>query len=558
MNKPFAAYYLLIIALMPVTTWLRSQDIPASTVPERLEVCTDRTMYISGENILFSAIIFSNNDYSHILYCELIAPGGNRISGGKYQAENSSFQGCLQIPEETITGIYYLKSYTRFMRNGSPESYHYIMLKIINPYRAEVLTAYEAEDTVFPAGEKTGGPLSDMPLSISLEKKIYAPREGIRFTVSGNRSKDLPLKLCLAVIPELVYAESPGRVKTADPSYNNLQFYPETRGISLSGELLEKETGLPIPNALVNLSIIGDKDAMAIRTDSAGRYFFALPGYEGNRDIFLCSENITGKSPEIFIDNDFCPLPVNLQPPAFHLTEKEVKTAYRLAVNQKVSSIFTKDTVSGKQMPQQNGKPFYGEPTQVLVMENYIDLPTLEEYFNELPFGVDVRKSQGIRHFRFYTTRTEMTIYDPLVLVDWVAVSDIERVLAMSPAGIDRIELVNAPYVKGNITYGGIISFISKKNDFAGIDLPGSGTFINYKFLAECPENIPAGTVPASFPDARNTVYWDPDIRTGEKGSAEISFTTPDTPGKYIILLRGMNPGKEEVSIRQEFEVSEE
>jgi len=546
--------------MISVTTWLRSQDIPAGTALERLRVFTDRTMYISGEKILFSAFIFNGNDmdtndYSRVLYCELIAPDGNRINGGKYPVENSSGQGCLQIPEETITGIYYLKSYTRFMRNGNPDSYHFIMLKIINPYKAEVLTSHEVDDTVISTREVVDEQLPALPLSISPDKNGYSPRENITLKIAGNTGKAIPVKLCLTVIPEMAFEENPLTKKTTVSSYQNLQFYPETRGISLSGRLLENETGLPIPNALVNLSIIGDKDAMAIRTDSSGQYFFALPGYEGNRDIFLCSENIPGKSPEIFIENDFCPQPVNLSSPAFHLTEKEKKTAYNMAVNQKITSILPKDTLSGEPEPPQNGKPFYGEPTEVLVMEKYIDLPTLEEYFNELPVEVKVRKSQGSKHFRFYITRTEMTIYGPLVLIDWVAVSDIDRVLAMSPAGIDHIELVSSLYIKGNITYGGIISFVSRKNDFAGIDLPKSGTFINYKFLEECSGNIPAGPLPVNHPDSRNTVYWDPDVQTNDKGSTDIFFTAPDTPGKYIILLSGIGESGKDVIVREEFEV---
>jgi len=563
MKKTVTAYYLLIIILIPVTTWLRAQNMPAGAPLERLQVCTDRTMYISGEKILFSAFISNDNnmhanDYSNVLYCELIAPDGNRINGGKYLVVNSAGQGCLQIPEETITGIYYLKSYTRFMRNEGPDSYHYIRLKIINPYKSQVLSGYEADETSGLPETGLKDQLADMPLSISTGKNRYSTLENISLTITGNTGNAIQMKLCLAVIPEMAYEEIVLTGKTAITFPYNLQFYPETRGISLTGRLLEDETGLPIPNALVNLSIIGDKDIMAIRTDSSGQYFFALPAYTGNRDIFICSENIHAKSSEIFIENDFCPQPVNLSSPAFHISEKEKETAYKLALNQKITSIFLKDTISGGPEPVQNDKPFYGEPTQVLVMEKYIDLPTLEEYFNELPVEVRVRQSQGSKHFRFYTTRTEMTIYDPLVLIDWVAVGDIDRVLAMSPAGIDRIELVNSPYIKGNITYGGIISFVSKKSDFAGIDLPKSGTFINYKFLEECSGNLPAGPLKANLPDSRNTVYWNPDLQTDQKGSVDLSFTAPDTPGIYIILLRGMNSSGEEVSIRQEFEVVEE
>ena len=151
-----------------------------------------------------------------------------------------------------------------------------------------------------------------------------------------------------------------------------------------------------------------------------------------------------------------------------------------------------------------------------------------------------------------------MTIYDPLVLVDWVAIDDIDRVLALQPKALDRIELVNAPYIKGNITYGGIISFVSKKNDFAGIDLPSSGTFINYQFLEDCSLINSMEPLPANLPDSRNTVYWDPDVKISDKGPTGISFTAPDTPGKYIILLRSLTPSGEQVIAREEFDVAGE
>jgi hypothetical protein len=189
-------------------------------------------------------------------------------------------------------------------------------------------------------------------------------------------------------------------------------------------------------------------------------------------------------------------------------------------------------------------------------MEKFIDLPDIEEYFSELLGSVNVRTYEGRKVFRFNSIRTEMAIFDPLVLIDWVAVDDIDRILALSPRSIDRIELVNSPYIKGNITYGGIISFVSEHNDFAGIDLPVSGTFLNYKFLEDCSQRIFKVPATLNFPDARNTVYWNPELRLNEEGKATIHITMPDTPGKYLILLRGMNMEGNLFCLEKEIEVS--
>lgn len=560
MRNISVAYYLLLLTLVSVSSGVKSQDVRTGIVAERLQVCTDRTMYISGEKILFSALIFNEDDKlagdcSRILYCELITPGGNRITGGKYPVENSSSQGCINIPEETITGMYYLKSYTRFMRNGGPGGYNYILLKIINPYKSEMQTSNDVKDSSIFTRKLPEDKQTDLKAFITIDKKSYARRDNINMKAEGIIKTETVSKLCLAVIPAMACEENAIPKKMAVTPSGELHFYPETRGLSLSGRLLENETGRPVPNTKVNLSITGDKDVMAIRTDSSGRFFFALPAYSGSRDIFLCAEDIPGNSPEIYIENDFCPEPVNLPSPLFHLTKNEYETAYRMAVNQKVTSLFKPDTATALSEPGHNNKPFFGEPTETLVVGTYIDLPTLEDYFIELVGAVKVRKSQGRKVFRFNTMRPEMTIYDPMVLIDWVAVDDIDRILAISPKDIDRIELVNSPYIKGNITYGGIISFVSKHNDYAGIDLPASGTFINYKFLEACSRDVPYGILPANLPDSRNTIYWDPDVQLDDNGSAKITFTAPDTPGKYVIMLRGMGSSGEKIIIREEIEV---
>jgi hypothetical protein len=105
--------------------------------------------------------------------------------------------------------------------------------------------------------------------------------------------------------------------------------------------------------------------------------------------------------------------------------------------------------------------------------------------------------------------------------------------------------VITVPYIKGNITYGGIVSIVSRRGDFAGIDLPASGIFFNYKFFEDTchcdikPENS------ADLPDSRNTVYWNSNVKWDVNHSTEISFTSPSTPGKYYIVMQGINPNGE-------------
>ena len=561
MKRSYTPYVLVMIMLISAGPGLKSQDLFINAAGERIQACTDRTMYISGEKVLFSVQVYNEKDhfakgFSRICYCELITPDGKMLAAEKYLLTNSFGEGCLTIPRETISGIYFLKFYTRFMRNISTAEYKYIMLKIINPDKTEVLSG---EDTSVP-GIKSGESIikGGAALSVNFQsgKKTFSTSEEIRLNITIGKHESIPVSLCLSVIPESTYHDSFYPEKNKQDSVYKGVYFPETRGVSLSGHLIAKGSGKPVTGAKVDLSIIGNKDILVVRTDTSGRFFFALPDYHGNKDIFLYSDDFHGITPEILIDNDFCSRPVFLPSPLFTLDEKEMKAAYKLAVNFRLTSVFGEDSIVNTSSPEQNNPPFYGNPSEVLTINKYIDLPTLDEYFTQLPSVVNLRKIQGRKQFRFFTVQEEMSAYDPLVLVDWVAVNDIEKILAMSPHAIERIELVNSLYIKGNITYGGIISFVSRKNDFAGIDLPKSGTFINYCFLEDCTETLPVSPLHMNIPDSRNTVYWNPAVHLNDDGTSGISFKAPGTPGKYYILLRGMGINGEVILTEETIDVA--
>jgi len=563
MKEIIYTYHLWLAAcsLWLLPSLLIAQAPPTGLPVEKICVFTDRTTYITGETVLFSAWLEAGPytqslSGSRILYAELVKPDGSRVSGGKYILEEHHAAGCLEIPDDIPSGFYYLKSYTRWMRNGSREKYAYNRLRIINPYRRELLTGNDQPDTL--SGKFISNPMAAGAAgSIRMAQTHFNTSEEIRLTIEWNTPIGNRQHMCLSVVPDRtcdsIVSFFGSQAAGADPDRGI--YYSETRGISLSGRFVESGTREPVRNGLVSLSVIGDHDVMAIRTDSNGQFYFALPDYAGSLDIFLCGEEVPGKSTELLIDNDFCSKPVALPVPEFRLSAEEEETVLKMAANQKITSVYHQNLQGDNNRDFFSDVPFYGTPDEILVMDKYIDLPTMEDYFSELVGTVNVRKHEGKKVFRFNNARIEMLIYDPLVLVDYVTVSDIEKILSLSPRQLDRIELVNSPYIKGNITYGGIISFISKDNDFAGIDLPSSGTFIHYQFLADCrPANL-TGPLPANIPDSRNTVYWDPNIKTDDKGKAEIVFKAPATPGKYLVVLRTADNSGNYSEIRKTIEV---
>lgn len=552
-----------------------SQTIDSTPISEKISIYSDRTLYISGEQIQFAAYLLINENakkldlagidnidelnrlvknykkpskiHSNVIYVELITPEGERISGGKYPFENLFGAGCINIPKDILTGIYYLRTYTKSMRNNGPSTYSYISLKIVNPTKPDIL-AYNYKNAVSIDSTKSNDTLNSPEIiTISMDKSSYSTRDLVNIRLKGVDLKTISSLrgLNISVIPYNSILINNKTQPVAEKIAQNNYYYPETNGISLTGRLKDSKTDKSLTNKIVNLSILGDcKEFMAVKTDSFGRFFFKLPDFKGVRDVFLNTETMVDSKSTILVDNDFCQNKISIPTPYIMLNDDEKKVAYNFATNIQVGSHFLNKTQNDS--TKYYDKPFYGVSRSKLVLDNYIQLPTIEDYIVELVPTLTVRKQQGRKNFKILSSQAEMNIYRPLVLLDMVAIDNPEKLLALAPQKISHIEIVDAAYVKGDIIYGGIISIFSKKGDFAGIDLPASGIFLDYHFWSDCSINNTIQKPIDDKPDYRNTLLWDPYINLNTNNSAELSFYTADTQGKYIVVLRGVtNDGKE-------------
>lgn len=541
---------------------LNGQQSQLVMTGEKVVLFSDRTLYIAGEQLHFSAFLQTTADTnqtenSRVLYCELITPDGTKIAGSKYLIKNYSAFGDLAIPKDITTGIYYLKAYTKFMRNSGPFYYHYTSIKIVNANRSEVQSITNDNNLSDSLSDEDNSVNARDSFHISTNKSQYSTRDTVHISIEGiETNQSLCKGLSLAVIPE--YSVSAHKVKLSENTQSEKGefYYPETRGLSITGKLTDKTTGNPLPLTRVNLSILGrGRDFMAMQTDSSGRFFFSLPDYIGNRDLFLSPEKIKISTSKILVDNDYCTLPVHIFSNKFTLNKQERKAVFNMAVNVQLESYFKINSVHDTVNSQAQNQAFYGKPNEILYIDNYVQLPTLEEYFNEILTLAKVRKRQGEKYFKVLGTQSGLTDLDPLTLVDLVAIDDPSKVLAISPTNISRIEVVNKIYVKGDQTYGGIINIITRHDDFGGIDLPSSGVFINYGFFEDS-THYPAifRPIPHS-PDTRNTLCWEPKLELNKSNTANITLTTSDTPGKYLIILNGINSKGQTFSQASSFEV---
>lgn len=105
---------------------------------EKVILISDRNFYLTGEEIIFTANVFIDNksdtDLSKVLYLEIFKDDLS-FAKAKYKLIDGKTQGSISIPEGLLSGNYYLRAYTRYMRNQAAETFFYKHLTIINPER---------------------------------------------------------------------------------------------------------------------------------------------------------------------------------------------------------------------------------------------------------------------------------------------------------------------------------------------------------------------------------------------------------------------------------------
>jgi len=536
----------------------------AQVQQEGLVLLTDRGHYISDEIINYKAFYqepATGNDavWSRVLYVELVLPNGSVLVQSKLDLDASGASGTILIPEGLSSGTYYLKAYTRWMRNCGPENFVYTSIQIYDPFNEQVLPEDSLGWEPRAMEAMLDQPSQHAPnmLECKLDKKIYGTREEVEADLLWNFPY-APLNLTISVIKAgLQGGQHYFRPGCTSDLQDVTGILPETKGLSLTGQAISISDTTPAPYATIYVSVLGvDRDFFCNYSDSTGRFYFFFPGYAGERELFVSTYHSEYEDLELLIDHDFSQDALHL--PSYELLSNDTleELITEISVNAQVSQQYYPVRHSEPEARESEELLFYGQPTSSITFDDFIRLPKLEEYFIEVVPQVSVRRSGGVRRLVILGDHPELAIFPPLLMIDGVAIFDVEAVLAVSPRLIDRVEIVNAPYIRGNVTFGGIISLISKNNDLGYIDLPSSGLLVNYRMLDLPLSDTLQQEIPdPRLPDVRNTLYWEPLLELKPETGQRISFRTADLKGNYEILLRGFDSTGKYLESRVPFQV---
>lgn len=516
--------------------------------PEKVRILTDRDIYITGETVFLSISnlsdsLLKNIEWSKIIYVELITPKGIALKQAKFHFGKDGSAGKIEIPKELQSGNYYIKAYTKWMRNFSTDTYGFKNITIVNPFSNELIAHQSNQESKFTMSNELNR--CKYSPDIHLDKKVYNQREQVQVQLKENHGFS-DGNYSVSVVKKGLIKNDYLRNNEHLNYHANIEFIPETRGVSLSGKVVSETDQSVIKYSSIHLTLFNKETVnLGAICDEFGNFVFHLPDEYHNIELFInASIKEYNQNPMVLVDNDYCTKNVELPFIPFEPNMEERKLILQQSINFQLGEQFS-IPFSNKQSfyPKEGGdsirRYFYGDADFRLELNKFIQLPSLKDYFDELIPMVVVRQNNKQKYFKLLGTSQDLNVYEPLVLVDMVAISNVNKVLEIDPKKIKSIEVVQQPYIKGNLTYGGIVHLISRDKDFAGVDLPSSGQFFKLDMLDS--SNFYNNILPPAdkyIPDVRNCLFWNAKVNISSNQPISFSFYTGDMIGEFVIFFR--------------------
>jgi len=560
--------YIMTLALLPGTLTCIAQE----ELREEVSLHVDRNYYLAGDEIYFALYCTEAgsglpSQISVLANVELVNHQGELVTREKILLKNGCGSGCFRIPRDVSSGEHIIRSYTTWMRNFGPGSFHYTPVLIIHPdkkYTAESIEA-EINDSLQHPGKR--GSNLDATVRISGLKEAYNSRDSIEFTLESPFQSGNPQNTTLSIsiarsesqyhIPFLISEGNPDeRVRIS--AWEELNFIPDMAGIQLSGSISRPGNGDPVVNSIVLLSFIDSiTQIYSARSDSAGGFHFDLNGMHGRKDMII---QVPGEDQNLLItiipDRSLDRIPDN----EWHsLNKSELAGQYRqMLLEQQLSAAYDLDFAHNKAVPipieEIQHFPFYGESDHEIFMRNYVKLPVMEEVFRELGKRIFLSRLEGKYKVHILDIETNRIIGDhPFYFIDGIPFFDSEKLLGLDPSLIESISLKSRKYFMGGLVMDGIIDIRSKKGDATLVVFPRSA-------VREYIQGFQEGFIPALKNDTENdlrtplyktTLLFKSQIQFEKEEDVGFKLIAPDSKGNYTIAIRGIT--SEGIRVQQDY-----
>jgi hypothetical protein len=509
-----------------------------------------------GETIWFKLYVVDGRlkqltPVSKVAYVELIDNKGSIVWQSKISLSGGAGYGSWRVPASLASGTYLLRSYTRLqVSSGLP--LHAEALMVLNPARSfqwplqipitnESDAALQLVDTIKWMGLKNS----------------YANREAVRFKLSGLQGASLSVAVYQADSLESSLGSHASPVITYPVT--GFGGHVEYAGHIIQGRVTDRRSGEPLSGRRVFLSVPGKRFHFTSSvSDEEGQIRFEVNNMFGTGQVILQPAAIADSGLTISLDNPFAQLPAALQ----YTTLKDVSARkqswdQRTAENS-LRQLYARIDQEKYYLPgQEDTTAFYGQPDQSYWLDDYTRFGTLEEVMREYVPEVELKKVQGDFRFRVLNQPFRRSFDgNPLVLLDGVAVNDINRLMQLNPLQISKLELVTRRYFLGDMAFEGIMSFSTYEGDLGGFQLGPQAVLFDYPSLQLLQQFMaPSYDTPElrnnRMPDFRALLLWEPEAAADAIGEVPIDFYTGDLSGEFIVEIKGFNKAGEAIRLKK-------
>ena len=528
-------------------------------IAEKILLHTDRQIYISGETIWFKVYTLGAQqnklaDFSKVGYLELISPTGAPVSRVKILLEKGLGNGTIEVPTALKSGKYTLRAYTQAMRNLGKDAFGVQNLLILNPTQAIVKDTIGQENFTLEESMPILVSSSDhLNIQVEPSKKSYLQRDLASMEISVTNEKgepitaELSLGITLKTSKNHLLFESTSKGNNSNDTFtkNDNKFPTENRGMRIEGKVINESSGKGAPGVNIFIAFPGKRALVYTATTSEdGDFSVLLPKMYGLRQVIVQIQPPKNKPLSIQIKDPFHENLIKEEPP-FILPAKWESLATNLLINAQIENAYQAFELPSEYQstnPHSNVS-FFGEPVYRYKLDDFTRFP-LPEFFYEVVPEVRVKGKFGEERLAVSLTQENFPEeVPPLLLVDGVPVFDQSTFLKINNKLIESAEIVTDPIWLNPGTFRGVIQVSSFEGDARCITLPQDA--LRRSFLTFLPEK--QFRTPNylnqdnTLPDFRNTLYWNPDIKTDASGKAKIEVYTSDAIGEYEIIVEGVS-----------------
>jgi len=335
-------------------------------------------------------------------------------------------------------------------------------------------------------------------------------------------------------------------LKNDKPSF---KFLPEYEGPVITGRIIERSSGLPLKNAITWMTVPGEKfELRSYTSDQNGHLRFNPGKFYGNTELIVQSSDKLKSAYTINIDNVFTETFSSRKYPLFQVDKKWEDQLLSYSINTQVENTYVQD----KKQKFYHYKPgdstaFYGKPDKTYLLDDYTRFITMEEVMREFVAEVRVRKQQDQLTFKVRHVPYQVFFENaPLVLLDGLPIFNMNKLMEFDPLKIKKLEVVAKKFYVGNDAIEGIVSYTTYKGNLDGFQIDPSALVLEYEGLQlqrefYSPVYATKEQAESRLPDFRNLLYWSPEIKTDGNRISSVNFYTSDRPGKYAVVVQGIN-----------------